>query len=60
MLCFAAVGEVPASLGGLAVTEIGRVIEADPGDAPALVFKLGSGAGAEVIDATALGWAHRS
>ncbi len=59
-LCFAAVGEVPASLGGLAVTEIGRVIEADPGDAPALVFKLGSGAGAEVIDATALGWEHRS
>ncbi len=59
-LCFAAVGEVPASLGGLAVTEIGRVIEADPGDAPALVFKLGSGAAAKVIDATALGWEHRS
>jgi len=55
-LCFAAAGDVPTSLGGLPVTEIGRVIEAGPGDKPAVVFK----AGAEVVDTTALGWEHRS
>ncbi len=55
-LCFAAVGDVPTSLGGLPVTEVGRVIQAGPGDTPAVVFK----AGAEVLDTTALGWEHRS
>ncbi len=55
-LCFAAVGDVPTSLGGLPVTEIGRVIAAGPGDTPAVVFKVG----AEVIDTTSLGWEHRS
>ena len=55
-LCFAAVGDVPTSLGGLSVTEIGRVIEADQCDGPRLVFM----AGEEVFDATGLGWEHRS
>ncbi len=55
-LCFAAVGDVPTSLGGLPVTVIGRVIEADQCDGPRLVFM----AGEEVFDATTLGWEHRS
>ena len=55
-LCFAAAGEVPTSLGGLPVTEIGRVLDTAPGDTPAVVFM----AGAAVVDATTLGWEHRS
>ncbi|TDJ56016.1 MAG: thiamine-monophosphate kinase [Planctomycetota bacterium] len=55
-LCFTAVGDVPASLDGLAVTEIGRVIEADQPDGPRLVLLAGD----SVIDTTTLGWEHRS
>jgi thiamine-monophosphate kinase len=55
-LCFTAVGDVPARLGDLPVTRIGRVIEADGPDGPGLVLMAGD----TVIDATDLGWEHRS
>ena len=54
-LCFAAAGEVPGSLGGLAVTAVGRVLAAAAGE-PLVMVRDETG----VVDASHLGWEHRS
>ncbi len=55
-LCFAATGEVPSTLAGVPVTAIGRVFEPGPGTVAPVEIRVG----AESIDATQLGWEHRS
>ena len=47
----------PAQLGGVAVTEIGRVVAAaDDGAAPCVLIKTGD----EIVDGDELGWQHES
>lgn len=54
-LCFVATGEVPSTLEGIPVTAAGEVCRREPG-APLVVVRSGG----RNLDATELGWEHRS
>jgi thiamine-monophosphate kinase len=55
-LCFAAAGEVPARVGDVQVTVVGRFVERCGPDDPLVVVK----AGGRTLDGSELGWEHRS
>jgi thiamine-monophosphate kinase len=55
-LCFAAAGEVPARVGEVPVTVVGRFVERGGPDDPLVVVK----AGGRTLDGSELGWEHRS
>jgi thiamine-monophosphate kinase len=53
-LCFAAEGEVPAQVGGLPITVVGRVVPRPGPEEPLVVVKEGD----RRLDGSALGWEH--
>ncbi|MHC4218410.1 MAG: thiamine-phosphate kinase [Planctomycetota bacterium] len=53
-LCFAAEGEVPAQVGGLPITVVGRVVPRPGPEDPLVVVKEGD----RRLDGSALGWEH--
>ncbi|MHC4448495.1 MAG: hypothetical protein ACYSXF_12200, partial [Planctomycetota bacterium] len=53
-LCFAAEGEVPAGLGDLPVTAVGRVVERSDLNGSLVCVRDGD----RLIDAAELGWEH--
>ncbi len=55
-LCFAASGEVPPRVAGLAVTAVGRVVRAPAPNEPRVIVL----AGGERLDGSQLGWEHGS
>jgi thiamine-monophosphate kinase len=55
-LCFAAAGDVPARVGEVQVTVVGRFVERSGPDDPPVAVQ----AGGRTLDGSELGWEHRS